>query len=85
MDNKINIKAIPQVEIRDFDEKAEFPALLEPILEVTVRDKDGTVIEHWEKKSESLVRQWLELLYVKPQGCSGLVTPSGTREILSAG
>ena len=54
MDNKTNVKATPQVDVADFDEKAEFPALLEPILEVTVRDKDGTVVEHWEKKSESL-------------------------------
>ena len=68
MDNKIKVKATPRVEIIDFDEKTEFPALLEPILEVTVRDKDGTVVERWERKSESLVRQWLELMYVQASG-----------------
>ena len=68
MDSKTNVKVTHQVDVADFDEKADFPALLEPILEVTVRDKDGKVVEHWEKKSESLVRQWLELLYVQASG-----------------
>ena len=68
MDNRNEIEAIPRVERIDFSENDSMHALLEPILEVTVKNKDGAVVEHWEKKSESLVRQWLELLYVQASG-----------------
>ncbi len=63
MDAKVKIK--PKVEVV----KEPIPHLLLPgelgaVLELTVKDKDGKVTEHRVMKSESYVRQFLELLWV---------------------
>jgi len=49
-------------------EEVEGTAVLNAILELTVKDKDGKVTEHRVQKSESFVRQWLELLYIQASG-----------------
>ena len=64
---KANIKAEPKAEIVK-PKQVEQNEVLSAILELTVKDKDGRVTEHRVQKSESFVRQWLELLYVQASG-----------------
>jgi len=64
---KAEIKARPELKVMD---KEKIHHILEPgevgaILELTVTDKDGKVTEHRVLKSESFVRQFLELLWIQ--------------------
>jgi len=61
------IKAEPKAEIVK-PEEVEETAVLNAILELTVKDKDGKVTAHRVQKSESFVRQWLEVLYIQASG-----------------
>jgi len=63
----VKVKAEPKAEIVK-PEEVEGTAVLNAILELTVKDKDGKVTEHRVLKSESFVRQWLELLYIQASG-----------------
>jgi hypothetical protein len=55
------LKVIKEEEIKHLLEPGEFGA----ILEWMVTDKDGKITAHGEKKSESFVQQFLQLLFVK--------------------
>ncbi|MBA7666626.1 hypothetical protein ES703_74707 [subsurface metagenome] len=61
------VKAEPKAEIVK-PKEVEQNEVLNAILELTVKDKDGKVTEHRVLKSESFVRQWLEILYVQASG-----------------
>lgn len=72
MDSRQKIGAVVGLEM--------YPRLAEPdqvvmeegeigaVLEITVKRADGTVREHWAKKSESFTRQFLDLLIVQMAG-----------------
>jgi len=63
----VKVKAKPKAEIVK-PEEVEQNEVLDVVLELTVKDKDGKVTEHRVLKSESFVRQWLELLYIQASG-----------------
>lgn len=63
----VKVKAEPKAEIVK-PKEVEQNEVLNAVLELTVKDKDGKVTEHRVLKSESFVRQWLELLYVQAAG-----------------
>jgi len=65
MDAKVKAKAKAEI-VKP--EEVEGTAVLDAVLELTVKDKDGKVTEHRVLKSESFVRQWLELLYIQASG-----------------
>ena len=72
MDAKVGLK--PEVEVI----QEPIPHLLVPgemgaVLELTVKDKDGKVTEHRVMRSESYVRQFLELLWVVMNHLPGTV------------
>ena len=60
------IKARPNLEIIKEENIPHllFPGEVGAVLELTVRDKDGKVTERQEMKSESFVRQFLEMLWI---------------------
>lgn len=63
----VKVKAEPKAEIVK-PKEVEQNEVLSAILELTVKDKEGKVTEHRVQKSESFVRQWLELLYIQASG-----------------
>jgi len=68
MDAKVKTKAKAEI-IKP--KEVEGTSLLDAILEITVKDKDGKITEHRVQKSQSFVRQWLELLYLQASGIRG--------------
>lgn len=63
----VKVKAEPKAKIVK-PKEVEGTAVLNAVLELTVKDKDGKVTEHRVQKSESFLRQWLELLYIQASG-----------------
>ena len=66
---KADIKMKHEAEKKSAEAEAEEHEILEAFVELELKDKEGKVIERRCWRSESFVRQWLELLYVQMNGC----------------
>lgn len=62
------MKVKPEVRVEKPNQGADVHILMEAVLETIVRSPDGKVSHHDIRKSESFVRQWIELLWLSASG-----------------
>lgn len=80
MKTQVKVKVKPKLKVIE-----EVPSLLKPgemgvVLELTVKDKDGKIVNHKVIKSKCFVKQFIQLLWVKLNDLPG-TTPLSVRDI----